>query len=422
MNDILNKQIPQLVALITLEMTNRADKKQYWADFKNRRNSELCQILGIDPAWGLQAGSLIGFDIDEDRQLILLNYSSAAHNLLHEIDGGWTPVLRQLRGLVYAWEKPGVVAGVKLVSRGFEKFFNQSELPETQMEALADQAGNERIMCSAKEDGHMIEYFLHNRKLCATTRGRLDTPSATEALGMIQRSTFIKSQVVAKRYGKELMSLVCEFIHPMTRVHVDYGGDKKLFLLEAYDAQGEAVGYEVLRAIAGELDDYFVLPEMRRMTLQELDAEINRRSVQNREGWVAQVPDGTGGFRRVKFKYIAYIGEMVKSKLSYKYLMSCIKNDRLDKMLITLPEEIRGVAHDMVREIVAATNAGTNDGSDYKTLYELHTPNEGSVENFRNVCRGYYRHVLSAYESSGTKKLQLNAAVTAGRISVTQVL
>jgi len=395
MNKILDNQIPQLVAFITSEITNREDKKKNWANFKNRHDSKLCEILGVDPAWGLKAGSLIGFDIDEDRKLILLNYSASAHNLLHEIKGGWSPVLRQMRGLVYAFETPGEVEGVRIVSRGFEKFFNQSELPETRMDVLSAAAGNVDLFCTAKEDGHMIEYFMHDRKLCTTTRGRLGTPSANAALDMIQRSTFMKAQIISKRFGKDLMSLVCEFVHPMTRVHVDYGNAKKLFLLEAYDVNGAHVGRDVLIAIAEELYEHFTLPVSRKMTLSELDMEINNRDVHNREGWVAQIPDSSGGFRRVKFKYIAYIGEMVKSKLSYKYLMNCIKNDRLDYMLITLPEEIRAVAYSMVDEIKKTTSP---DG--YASLYELYSPNEGGVDYYRTVCREYWRHAANLKNQS----------------------
>jgi hypothetical protein len=414
MNDILSNQIPQLVALITREMTNREDKKQHWANFKKHYNQELCEILGVNPAWDVQAGSLIGFDVDEDRKLMLLNYSSAAHNLLHEIDGGWSPVLRQMRGLVYTWDKPGQVAGVQLVSRGFEKFFNQDELPETRQDVLAGSAGDAQLVCTSKEDGHMIEYFMHDRKLCATTRGRLDTPSAVAALDMIRRSTFIKAAVVARRYGVDLMSLVCEFVHPMTRVHVDYGDTKKLFLLEAYGKDGEVVGRQVLEAIEEEMPEHFVLPEMQLMTFDELVSEINNRDVHNREGWVAQIPDGSGGFRRVKFKYIAYIGEMVKSKLSYKYLMNCIKNDRLDKMLITLPEEIREVAYDMVREIVDATNVGANNGLGYKSLYGFYNPNEGGQDYFRTVCRAYYREL----EALGNKRVYVNMGLKPSFVNI----
>jgi hypothetical protein len=129
---------------------------------------------------------------------------------------------------------------------------------------------------------------------------------------------------------------------------------------------------------------------------------------------VAFIPSSAGGFRRVKFKYIAYIGEMVKSKLSYKYLMNCIKNDRLDKMLITLPEEIRAVAYDMVREVVEATSAGSNSDLGYKALYALYSPNEGGIEYFRSVCRGYYREI----ESLGNKRIYINLGASSQYIDI----
>lgn len=403
MNDILSNQLPQLVALITRSMTTREEKKTHWATFKRHYDAQLCEILGVDPAWGIQAGSLIGFDVDPDRKLILLNYTAAAHNILHEIDGGWTPALRQMRGLVYAYEEPGQIEGVRMVSRGFEKFFNQGELPETSIDQLRKESKDRACLCVAKEDGHMIEYFLHDRKLAATTRGRFGTPSANLALQKIRRSIFIKAAVVAKRYNKDLMTLVCEFVDPTTEVHVDYSGESSLYLLEAYDTSGYPVGIDVLRAITSELFEHFKMPSTKIMSVKQLVEEINDRSVVNHEGWVAHVPTAEGGHRRVKFKYVSYIGEMVKSKLSYKYLMKCIQNDRLDKMLFTLPEEIREKAYSMVMEIGNTTNVGIAFGSGYKELYGLFNENEGGRDYFRTVCRDFYR----AMQAAGHKRINL---------------
>ena len=126
------------------------------------------------------------------------------------------------------------------------------------------------------------------------------------------------------------------------------------------------------------------------VSLNDMISEINDRSVVNNEGWVMDF-DGY----RVKFKYISYIGEMVKSKLSYKYIMNCMKNNRLDKMLFTLPEEIREEAYRMVDVVKAKTRAALIDGS-YKPLYDLYDPEtEGSKGYFTQVCRLYWReHVI----------------------------
>ena len=107
-------------------------------------------------------GELLGFDIDEERQLILLNYTGQAHNVLHEVDRGWSQPLRD-RGMIYDFSVEEPV----LVSRGFE-FFNYSELPENTYEHSPVSSAPE-ILAREKADGHMIEYFVHNGELCSST-------------------------------------------------------------------------------------------------------------------------------------------------------------------------------------------------------------------------------------------------------------
>tara|TARA_R110000803_G_scaffold73360_8_gene137206 strand:+ start:440 stop:1633 length:1194 start_codon:yes stop_codon:yes gene_type:complete len=393
MNSEFTTKLPYLVAFLTGHMKNRNDKLNLWAKVKREHDDELCELLGVDAKWGIQAGKLLGFDIDEKRQLVLLNYSPTAHNLLHEVVDGWSDELRLLRGVVYSYETAGQVEGVTLVSRGFEKFFNQGELPETSMENLASMSGDTKLRCTRKEDGHMIEYFIHDGKLCTTTRGRLGTPSAVGALELMELDDFKEAWVACLNKGFDLMSLVCEFVHPMTTVHVDYAGAKQIFLLEAYDADGNPATPEVRDAICEALPEVILPVDVVFMTLQTLHDEINDRSVVNQEGWVAVIPNGDGEGRRVKFKYISYIGEMVKSKLSYKYLMNCIKNDRLDYMLITLPEEIRTTAYEMVDEVLVKLKEGQDTGAKagWWSLYDLYAPSEGGINNFRNVCRAYYK-------------------------------
>jgi hypothetical protein len=77
---------------------------------------------------------------------------------------------------------------------------------------------------------------------------------------------------------------------------------------------------------------------------------------------------------------------MVESKLSYKYIMNCMKNDRLDKMLSTLPEEIREVAYEMVDDVKKKTNR-----HGYQSLYTLYNEKEGGNAYFKTVCREYWR-------------------------------
>jgi len=115
-SQFLHGEFKHLVAKLTSEMQTRDDKKQKWRYLKKQWNDELNQMMGIDPTWGVKAGQLFSFDLDARRKLILLNYTPAAHNVLHEVGNGagWTAALRLMRGLVYAYERPGDVKCVAL--------------------------------------------------------------------------------------------------------------------------------------------------------------------------------------------------------------------------------------------------------------------------------------------------------------------
>ena len=378
----MHPNIRELVTLITSDIRSNADKKEKWADFKRNNVEELTRLLQLEGKGMDNPGALIGIDFDEDRKLMLLNYTGQAHNFLHEIEGGWTPVLRQLRGLIVAYD--GVP---RMVSRGFEKFFNYNELHECSVEGLSEKFGADTLyQVREKADGHMIEYFVHEGELCASTRGKFGTASSEIATSMFSLEQFNRVDLTIPE--RELMTVVVELVHPDTRVYVDYD-DERLYLLALFDKEGNRYTPDETRR-AGFLNTCFTLPEARQMSLNDMITEINDRSVLNNEGWVMDF-DGY----LVKFKYISYIGEMVKSKLSYKYIMNCMKNDRLDKMLFTLPEEIREEAYRMVDVVKAKTRAALFAGS-YKPLYELYDPeSEGSKGYFTQVCRTYWReHVI----------------------------
>ncbi len=386
MNDFLNDRIPQLISIITKEIRSREDKKAKWAKFKRDNNQELRDLLDLPVQADVRAGDLLGFDIDSDKNLILLNYTAQAHAVLHDVEDGWTPSIRLMRGLVYKFGDPGDLSQIKLVSRGFEKFFNYEEMPETRLWSLLREAPEgDLVVCREKADGHMIEYFMNGQELLSTTRGKMGTVSSEIALEMFDRSQFIKTAIVASAHDFDLMTVVVELVHPNTQVLVDYDGQEQLYLLAAYDKHGDAAPLWLLNKIADEMQCY-TMPRVREMTLHELVAEVKDRSVHNNEGWVASI-----GGRLVKFKYETYIGMMVSAKLSYKYVMRCIQNDRAEKMFSTLPEEVRPVADKMIEEVIERVRDSKRSGGGYKVLYGLHNPNEGGVDYFRSVCREFWR-------------------------------
>jgi len=378
----MNSNIARIVNLITSEIRSNYDKKEKWASFKREHAAELKSLLELDHTDIKNPGTLLGFDIDEERGLILLNYTGQAHNELHGIEGGWSQPLREMRGLIYDFtsEVP------QLVSRGFEKFFNANELPENTYEALQKKYGDNEYVAREKADGHMIEYFMHQGQLCASTRGKFGTTSSVEALTMFKSEDFINMN---ETIGGGLMSVVVELVTPNTEVHVDYAGEETLYLLAAYTKSGTKLPLRHIEALVREKPDLFTLPSARMMTFSQMYEEINRREVVNNEGWVMDF-DG----QLIKFKYISYIGEMVKSKLSYKYIMNCIRSERLDKMLYTLPEELRSFAYNMVEDLWAKADMAKS-ASDHKVLYEMYSDFEGGEPYFRTVCRAFYKERVS---------------------------
>ena len=383
----INNNLKGLVNLITSEIRSRKEKKEKWADFKNNNSYQLRQLIGLPESADVNPGELIGFDIHPEENLILLNYTSQAHNILHEVEGGWTEEMRAMRGLVYSFGKSP--RDINLVSRAFNKFFNQSELPETSIPALLERCGEDKLVCREKADGHMVECFIYRDRLFTTTRGKFETLSAKQTSEMMSRSHWIKSSIIAKKLGIDLMTIVVELITPESEVHVNYNGEETLYLLAAYDTSGARIHDKFLSYLFEEMPDLFSIPEVTLMTINEVIENIQDRAVENKEGWVV---DCNGML--VKFKYETYIGKMVASKLSYKYIMRCIQKERLDKMVSTLPEEVREIADIMTGEVMDKVLECKNENS-YIPLYSLHSSLDGGESYFRTICREFWREWIS---------------------------
>ena len=373
----LHPNVKLIAKLITSEIRTIEDKKTKWASFKRENAETFRSLFQLEHTDMKNPGELLGFDIDEDRSLILLNYTGQAHNVLHEIENGWSQPLRDMRGMIYDFsgEEP------QLVSRGFEKFFNFNELPENSYQELKRKHGEKKYIAREKADGHMIEYFVHKGELCSSTRGKFGTVSADIASTMFTVDDFKK---VEQTLGKSVMSIIVELIHPYTEIFVNYENAETLYLLNIYDATGEPVSLKELELVCEELPELFICPVSKEMSLDEIVNEVSDRSISNNEGWVV---DFNG--QLLKFKYIDYIGMMVNSKLSYKYLMNCMIKERLDRMLLMLPEEIREHAYNMVDMI----NETCEGAENYKALYELYNENEGGENYYRTVCRNFWKEM-----------------------------
>ena len=265
-NTFNQSNLIKLVNLITENIRNREEKKEKWASFRKENHDIIESLIGVSGLNIPNSTSLFGFDIDEERKLILLNYSGQAHNVLHDHLGGWSNELRSMRGLVYSYEEE-----VKLVSRSFEKFFNANELPENMIDNLFEKFGKD-IPYEAREkaDGHMIQFFEYNNELLATTRGKFGTASALEALTLLDKNTWNDIKDIYKENGHNLMTLTVEICTPNTEVFVDYNGKSTLFLLSAYDNQGSKIEDNNIFKKVSSLLSLFSIPKTRTFTLSEV--------------------------------------------------------------------------------------------------------------------------------------------------------
>jgi hypothetical protein len=378
------KKIIELVETITGigGMRSNSDKKEKWATFKKENEPLIRNLLNITDELTDNPCNVISFDIDEERQLLLLNYTSQAHNVLHVYDNGWSNELKLCRGLVFSFKEE-----VKLVSRGFEKFFNANEQRENQTNSLINKYKG-KFNAYEKIDGHMIEFFENENELCATTRGKFNTLSAQESLSLVSPKEWKACKSFLKTaHNIDLMTIVAELVSPSSKVFVDYDNKENVYILAAYDKLGNKIDNGLLKNISSFIDKA-KLPKFKQFTVKEMFEEVRRRDVDNNEGWVMDL-DGT----LLKFKYNNYIGMMVNSKMSYRYLMQTIMNKTTDRMISTLDRESLSNANMLLSNIKLKELECSNLNS-YKPLYELWSDEEGSLNYFRLVCRKFYKEYL----------------------------
>jgi uncharacterized protein YebE (UPF0316 family) len=236
-----------------------------------------------------------------------------------------------------------------------------------------------------KADGHMIQFFENNNELLATTRGKFGTASALEALTLLDMNSWRKIKKLYQENNHNLMTLTVEICTPNTEVFVDYNGNSSLFLLSAYDKNGAKIEDQNIFNEVTKISNIFSVPKSRSLSLAQIVKEVKDRSVKNNEGWVINL----NGYL-VKFKYETYIGMMVNNKLSYKYIMQCIINDRLDKMLMTLPEEVMKSAYEM-EDLVREKLNEVGETNSKSPLYDLWSDREGSKSYYRTICRNFIK-------------------------------
>ncbi|MEY4745106.1 MAG: hypothetical protein RL272_1051, partial [Candidatus Parcubacteria bacterium] len=300
------------------------DRKQYH-EWRKREGSEALMedLFGYRRTGAMPSiTALLAPYFHATLPLIGLNYSPVAHNTLHAFPHGWTPALRLCRGIIFD-------RGGNLVGKGFDKFFNFGEHPET------TDLPDEPFDATEKKDGHLGIIFAFRGGLMLATRQSFGGPTAVLGNDMLKE---IAANNGWKRSFPADLTVLVEIIHPKTHVHVDYGRKKGFVLIGAYENRTlrDCGSHEELRALAKRLG----IPSAERWSgssIKDLRKLMKDTNVRNKEGFVVRFASGL----RVKFKFESYIGLMVEAKLSYTYLMNRMAAGNLERMLDTLDAEAR---------------------------------------------------------------------------------
>ena len=360
--------LQQFVIQLTLAGVESKKDFRLWA---KDHEDELCELFDYEPLDGMpKMGYLVTPHFHPNLPLIGLNYSPLAHNMLYQYPEGWTMQLRMCRGITFDRH-------AELVALCLPKFFNAGENEETKLLPAHP------VEVLEKMDGHNGQHFYYSGGFHVKTRGSFDHKTSELANRMMQE---LAEKYAWKRQDIRHISLITEVIHKETHVICKYRGER-LVLIAAFDIRTlQDLPYEKLAALGKRLG-VGVVKRWRFESTQDVLAATKDPTIKNREGYVVRVSDG----RRVKFKFNAYLKEMVRQKLSYPYLMLRWMDGRLVRVMQTLPEEVIPEAEGMLENLKKARRMRRDIKLRRQFLYGL-VPPEKSTPYYRTVCRDFLRH------------------------------
>jgi RNA ligase len=271
--------------LIKALAANRISNRDEWHDWKRGHEDEIATYLDYARQPGTpRAVDLVAPHFHREFPLIGLNYTPAAGLGLPA--GNWSAQLKRCRGIVFDRD-------ARLVAQPFPKFFNWGEI---------DHNSTHPAEITEKLDGHLIIVFQYGDHVVLTTRGDFESPS-----GLLAQELLANLRLpLAFRHA----TIMCEFIHPETKVGVDYAGATRLVVIGA-TINSRDQPHAGLVAIA----DYLgleVVPKLE-MPFEEL-VTVPEQARTDKEGVVARWLDGT----RFKFKYRGYIEERRQEKINQR--------------------------------------------------------------------------------------------------------
>ena len=262
----------------------------------------------------------------ENGDLVLYNYTNKC-----TYDRKWNEHTLNARGTIY-----NKLTG-DIVAYAFPKFFNFGELSVSKQRNILKQKD---FSISEKVDGSLGICYFHNNKWNVNTRGSFDSDQAIEATKMLDNYNFNSIP--------SYLTILCEIIYPENKIIVDYGSDRKLVLLGAYNIlTREEVFGDALRQYT-KLSGLEISRQYKFYSIEEL---IKKQDIltKQEEGFVVRLKDGY----RIKFKSKKYL-ELAKmaSNITPLCFWRKMKNGCVDASWLSLiPEEFREAADKIQNEL-----------------------------------------------------------------------
>ena len=271
----------------------------------------------------------------ESDDLMLLKYNKCIYNT------GWFNFALQSRGVVLDKNT------LEIVGYPFDKFFNINERPEyREDEVLRHLKNATKVSLTDKKDGTLISVFNHNNKTYITTNGSLDNEYINWAWKLFNEKYKDFIENVPDNY-----TFIFEMIIPESKVVIDYGNMRKLFLIGIREMKNyRFLSYEKMTDFAKN-NNLDITEEDDFSDIKTLIKKSNSLREANKEGWVLRITEPNEDYF-VKIKLAEYfeLHRMV-SRISFKRVYNLYVTGNLESYMEIATEDIKNDIASLIEEI-----------------------------------------------------------------------
>lgn len=330
----------------------------------------------------------------EDENIIILNYNEMATYARH-----WNKYTMSARGLILDITNIKDNGLIYILGKPFDKFPNYGS---NEIEGYEDDIDFEKITSiMEKMDGSLgISYFFKD-EIRFATRGSFASDQAIRATEIWRNKYAEHFQM--KSWVKYPFTLLVEIIYPENRVVVDYNGLSDLVLLGGRYIENKPDFDELtprfIEILAGLLD----MPHAKQYHDLTIDKMLKMREKisANEEGWIITFSNK----KRLKIKGAEYL-QVHKAihGLSPKAKVEAWRDDKIDDLILTMPEEFRGEIEKVKQKLDDIHNSIRYHAViDYHITYELvgHNKKEFAQYVVSKFAPPFRNLMFNAYNNGG---------------------